>query len=87
MAVAGSSSAPIVTPKNFHFALLNQGIVLPSRGRATFGADSQPWSHRVRSGPTVVSLAVWWSISAPTRTTMPEIQIQVMKPITAPSEP
>src|SRR4051812_40703121 len=37
-------------------------------------------------GPSVVSLAVWCStsalISAPTKTTMAESQIQVMKPIT-----
>ena len=43
------------------------------------------------AGPTVVSLAVWCSISAlssaPTSTTMLEIQIQVMKPMAAPSEP
>jgi hypothetical protein len=41
--------------------------------------------------PMVLSWAVWCSISAlslaPSRTTMIEIQIQVMKPTTAPSEP
>ena len=41
--------------------------------------------------PVVLSRTVWCSISAlslaPTRTTMIEIQIQVMKPMTAPSEP
>ena len=43
------------------------------------------------SGPVVVSRAVWCSISAfsspPSSTTAAEIQTQVMKPITAPSEP
>ena len=52
------------------------------------------WASRVPkgcSGPRVVSASVWCSISAlisaPTRTIVVEIQIQVMKPITAPSEP
>jgi hypothetical protein len=43
------------------------------------------------SGPVVVSRAVWCSVSAfslaPIKTTMTESQIQVMKPMTAPSEP
>src|ERR1700686_3777072 len=43
------------------------------------------------AAPSVVSRAVWFSISAlslpPIRITAIESQIQVMKPITAPSEP
>ena len=42
-------------------------------------------------GPAVLSRAVWCSISAfnlaPTRMTMIESQIHIIKPITAPSEP
>ena len=42
-------------------------------------------------GATVESRAVWRSISAsssaPSRTTIVEIQIQVMKPMTAPKDP
>jgi hypothetical protein len=32
IASAGSSSASIVTPPNFHFVSLNQGVVRPTQG-------------------------------------------------------
>ena len=51
----------------------------------------QPRSPIGFSGPTVVSIAVWCSISAlisaPISTTITENQIQVMKATTAPSDP
>jgi hypothetical protein len=40
LASAGSLPASIVTPPNFDFVSLNQGIVLPEQG-STFGAASQ----------------------------------------------
>ena len=63
----------------------------PQTDAATVSAT---FALRVPSGsglPVVVSLAVWCSISAfnsaPSSTMVVEIQIQVMKPMTAPSEP
>ena len=65
--------------------------VIRSNQPATSSAILAPRAPMGRSGPSVVSRAVWCSISAsssaPTSTTVEEIQIQVMKPITAPSEP
>src|SRR6185437_2702060 len=58
---------------------------------ATVSALVAPRAPSGFSAPGVVSRLVWCSISAfnsaPTRTTIAEIQIQVMKPIAAPSEP
>lgn len=66
------------------------GQAAPS-GLATRSAMCAPREPIGRSGPTVVSRAVWRSISAfssaPTRMTVAEIQIHVMKPTMAPSEP
>lgn len=56
--------------------------------------ESATWAPRAPSGcgcPVVVSRAVWCSISAlssaPSNMTIAEIHIQVIKPITAPSDP
>ena len=73
------------------------GAVLTRRSDALPGrfADGvgHPGAARAQGSrlPSVVSRAVWCSISAsssaPTRTTMVEIQIHVMKPMAAPKDP
>ena len=68
--------------------------VLPGLAHAfapTVSAILAPRAPSGCSAPSVVSLAVWCSssalISPPSRTIVVESQIQVMKPIAAPSEP
>jgi hypothetical protein len=72
------------------------GRMAPSRARGSqVGATvSALWAPRALSGfsaPVVVSRVVWCSISAfssaPMSTMVAEIQIHVMKPMAAPSEP
>jgi hypothetical protein len=86
---SGGCSVPAeVRPPDDGWRQLEPGHSL---GFPTVSAACAPRAPRGAAGPVVVSRAVWCSISAsssaPSKITIDESHIQVMRPITAPTDP